>query len=45
MERGLTEGKKGELCGGGQKGKNWENCNRINNKKKKMMSHKGLLYQ
>ena len=33
MERGLTVGERGKLGGGGQKEKNWVNCNRINNKK------------
>ena len=28
-------GERGGLDGGGQKGKNWDNCNRINNKKLK----------
>ena len=34
-ERGVTVGERGGLGGGGQKGKNWDNCNRINNKKLK----------
>ena len=32
-KRGLTVGKRGGLGGGGQKGKKWDNCNRINSKK------------
>ena len=31
-ERGLTVGERGRLGGGGQKGKQWDNCNRINKK-------------
>ena len=33
MERGLTVGWRGGVGGGGQKGKNWDNCKRINNTK------------
>ena len=33
MERGLLRGDTGRLGGGRQKGKNRDNCNRINNKK------------
>ena len=29
---GLPEGVGGWLCGGGQSGKTWDNCNSINNK-------------
>ena len=31
-ERGLTAGQRSGLGGGGQKGKNWDSSNRINNK-------------
>ena len=33
---GIDCGEGGELGGGEQKGKNWDNCNRINNKKFKI---------
>ena len=39
-ERGLTVGEKGGLGGEGQKGKNWDNCDRINNKKIKVEKKK-----
>ena len=33
MEWGLTEGVKGGLSGGGQRGKYWDSCKIINNKR------------
>ena len=35
---GLTVGLEGGLGGGGQRGKNWNNCNRINKNKKRCKS-------
>ena len=32
----LTVGVRGGMGGGGQRGKNWDNCNSINNNKKKL---------
>ena len=34
VEWGLIKGVKGGLHGGGQRGKHWNNCNRINKKSK-----------
>ena len=40
MERGLTEGGRGGLSVGGQIGKNWDNWNRIYNKKERLCKEK-----